>query len=122
MFPYGGEIFMGINVVVSLVLMTILFAAIYKVLPARPLTWHDVAFGAVVTTILMECGKIVIALYFGTKAGDSSVGVAGAMLALLLWVYYSAVIVLFGAALTRARYVRVNPDNQGSANTAERVR
>jgi membrane protein len=110
MLPHGVEIFMGINIFVSLALMTIIFAAIYKVLPARPLTWRDVAFGAIVTALLMECGKIVVALYFGTKADSSSVGVAGAMLALLVWVYYSAVIVLFGAALTRARYVLVNTD------------
>jgi len=111
MLPYGVQIFMGINIFVSLALMTVLFAAIYRVLPARPLTWYDVAFGAIVTAILMECGKLVIAFYVGTEGGNSSVGAAGAMLALLAWVYYSAVIVLFGAALTRARYVRVNADS-----------
>jgi membrane protein len=106
---FGSVILMSANVVVSLGLIATLFAAIYKVLPSRPLTWRDVAFGAIVTAILMEVGKLLIGLYLGSKSGESSVSMAGAMIALLLWVYYSAAIVLFGAALTRARYVLRRP-------------
>jgi len=107
---FGSAILMAANVVVSLALIATLFAAIYKVLPARPLTWRDVAFGAIVTAVLMEVGKLLIGLYLGNKGGDSSVSAAGSMIALLLWVYYSAAIVLFGAALTRARYLLLKTD------------
>jgi membrane protein len=110
--PFGSAILMAANVIVSLALIATLFAAIYKILPARPLTWRDVAFGAIVTAILMEVGKLLIGLYLGNKSGDSSVSAAGSMVALLAWVYYSAAIVLFGAALTRARYVQVRADAQ----------
>jgi membrane protein len=88
--PFGKVILTVLNVVVSLVLISFLFAAIYKVLPDRDLTWRDVAIGAVVTAVLFTVGKSLISWYIGSSAVASSFGAAGALIVLLLWVYYSA--------------------------------
>jgi membrane protein len=79
-----------------------LFAAIYKVLPDKPITWRDVAIGALATTFLFEGGKYLIALYVGQSNIASSYGAAGALIVLLLWIYYTAQIFLLGAEFTRA--------------------
>jgi membrane protein len=100
--PFGKLILSGINLVISLVLITVLFAAIYKILPDRPLAWKDVMLGAVITTLLFTAGKSLIAFYIGSSATVSSYGAAGALIALLLWVYYSAQIFLLGAEFTKA--------------------
>jgi membrane protein len=100
--PFGRAILSMINLVVSFVLIAVLFAAIYKILPDRPLAWRDVVLGAVVTTALFTAGKSLIAMYIGSSATVSSYGVAGALIALLLWVYYSAQIFLLGAEFTKA--------------------
>ena len=100
--PFGATLLLAVSFVISLALITLLFAAIYRVLPARSLAWRDVLFGAVVTGVLFQAGKFLIGLYLGSNGLVSSLGAAGALLGLLLWVYYSAQIVLFGAALTRA--------------------
>jgi len=100
--PFGKLILSSFNLVVSLWLITVLFAAIYKILPDRPMSWKDVILGAVITTLLFTAGKSLIALYIGSSATVSSYGAAGALIALLLWVYYSAQIFLLGAEFTKA--------------------
>jgi membrane protein len=100
--PFGKVLLIGLNFVVSLVLISILFAAIYKVLPDRRLQWRDVAVGAVITAILFTIGKSLIGWYIGSSAVASSYGAAGALIVLLLWVYYSAQIFLLGAEFTKA--------------------
>jgi len=104
--PFGKVILTVLNVVVSLVLISFLFAAIYKVLPDRDLTWRDVAIGAVVTAVLFTVGKSLISWYIGSSAVASSFGAAGALIVLLLWVYYSAQIFLLGAEFTKV-YARL---------------
>jgi len=99
--PFGELILSLINTVVSLVLISVLFAAIYKILPDRRLEWRDVAVGAVVTAILFTVGKSLIGWYIGSSAVGSSFGAAGALIVLLLWVYYSAQIFLLGAEFTK---------------------
>jgi membrane protein len=99
--PFGRLLLSGLNFVVSLTLISVLFAAIYKVLPDRHLEWHDVGVGAVVTAVLFTIGKALIGLYIGRSAVASSYGVAGALIVLLLWVYYSAQIFLLGAEFTK---------------------
>ena len=91
-----------LNSTISLVLISALFAAIYKILPDKPIAWRDVAVGSVVTAILFTIGKSLIGLYIGSSGVASSYGAAGALLILLLWVYYSAQIFLLGAEYTRA--------------------
>jgi membrane protein len=100
--PFGKLILTVLNVVVSLVLISVLFAAIYKVLPDRHLEWIDVAVGAVVTALLFNIGKSLIGWYLGSSAVASSYGAAGALIVLLLLVYYSAQIFLLGAEFTKA--------------------
>ncbi|MCP9234000.1 YihY/virulence factor BrkB family protein [Mesorhizobium sp. LMG 17147] len=104
--PFGTIILSAINGIVSFALITLLFAAIYKVLPDRSLQWRDVGLGAVVTGFLFTIGKSLIGWYIGTSAISSSYGAAGALLVVLLWVYYSAEIFLLGAEFTRAYSVR----------------
>ncbi|ESW84090.1 YihY/virulence factor BrkB family protein [Mesorhizobium sp. M0902] len=104
--PFGTIILSAINGIVSFALITLLFAAIYKVLPDRSLQWRDVGIGAVVTGFLFTIGKSLIGWYIGTSAISSSYGAAGALLVVLLWVYYSAEIFLLGAEFTRAYSVR----------------
>jgi membrane protein len=99
--PIGRFILPVLNFVVSFALLAVLFAAIYKVLPDRPLEWRDVIFGAVVTAILFTIGKSLIGLYLGSSAIASSYGAAGGLIVLLLWVYYSVMIFLLGAEFTK---------------------
>ncbi|TIV97131.1 MAG: YihY/virulence factor BrkB family protein, partial [Mesorhizobium sp.] len=104
--PFGELIVSAINTAVSFVLIALLFAAIYKVLPDRRLKWRDVGVGSVVTALLFTVGKSLIGWYIGTSAIATSYGAAGALMVVLVWVYYSAQIFLFGAEITRAYSVR----------------
>ena len=99
--PFGKVVLTALNIIVSLILISFLFAAIYKVLPDRTLGWGDVVVGAVVTAILFTVGKSLISWYIGSSAVASSFGAAGALIVLLLWVYYSAQIFLLGAEFTK---------------------
>jgi membrane protein len=101
--PFGASVMLALSIAVSVAMLTMLFAAIFKFLPATPVAWENVKFGAVVTALLFEAGKFLIGTYLGSNAAISSLGAAGALLALLFWVYYSSQIFLFGAALTKAR-------------------
>jgi membrane protein len=100
--PVGALILSGVNFAVSWLLFALLFGAIYKVLPDRTLQWKDVIIGALVTSLLFNIGKAFIAWYIGSSAVASSYGAAGGLIVLLLWVYYSAQIFLFGAEFTKA--------------------
>ena len=91
-----------LNTLISLGLFTLLFAAIYKVLPDTPISWREVGIGALITAVLFTIGKSLIGWYLGTTAASSGYGAAGAMVLVLLWAYYCAQIFLFGAELTRA--------------------
>jgi membrane protein len=82
-------------------LIACLFAVIYKALPDAPLSWRDVWIGAAFTAGLFSLGKYAIGLYLGHSAAASAFGAAGSLIALLLWVYYSAQIFFLGAELTR---------------------
>ena len=83
-------------------MIAVLFAAIYKVLPDRRLEWRDVVIGAVATSLLFSIGKSVIGWYLGTSAVASTYGAAGALMLVLLWIYYSSQIFLLGAEFTKA--------------------
>jgi membrane protein len=85
----------------SFLVITAMFAAIYKLLPRIKLSWHDVTIGALGTAILFTVGKFAIGLYIGNSGTASSFGAAGSLIALLLWVYYSALIFFLGAEFAR---------------------
>jgi membrane protein len=99
--PLGIVLLPVLHFVVSLLLISALFAAVYKVLPDRHLEWRDVVVGGVVTAILFNIGKSLIGWYIGSSAVASSYGAAGALIVLLLWVYYSIQIFLLGAEFTK---------------------
>jgi len=92
----------ALNTLISLGLFTLLFAAIFKVLPDTPISWREVGIGALITAVLFTVGKSLIGWYLGTTAASSGYGAAGALVLVLLWAYYCAQIFLFGAELTRA--------------------
>ena len=100
--PVGTWILSGLNFSIAWLLFALLFGAIYKVLPDRTLQWKDVIVGAVMTSLLFNLGKTLIGWYIGSSAVASSYGAAGGLIVLLLWVYYSAQIFLFGAEFTKA--------------------
>jgi membrane protein len=99
--PGGFSVWKAANVVVSLVIITVLFAAIFKILPDVRLRWRDVGVGAIVTAVLFTIGKYVLGIYLGVATVASAYGAAGSLVVLLIWVYYSSQIVLFGAEFTR---------------------
>lgn len=89
-----------VNTIISFGVVTLLFAMIYKILPDAEIQWRDVWVGAVITSLLFVVGKFLIGLYLGYSAAGSTYGAAGSLVVLLLWVYYSAQILLLGAELT----------------------
>ena len=89
------------NMVVSFLVITALFAMMFKLLPDVKMAWSDVWLGAVVTAVLFTAGKFAIGLYLGHSSMASSYGVAGSFVVLLVWTYYSAQILFFGAELTQ---------------------
>jgi membrane protein len=89
-----------LNTVIGFCLITSLFALIYKALPSVLIPWRDVWVGAALTSLLFSVGKYLIGLYLGTAAVTSSFGAAGALVAIVVWVYYSAQIFLLGAEFT----------------------
>lgn len=101
-FPDVQPILSVLDIVLSALLIGGLFAAMFKVLPDTDVAWRDVAIGALTTTILFEGGKYAIAFYVGQSNVASSYGAAGALIVLLVWIYYSAQIFLFGAEFSRA--------------------
>jgi membrane protein len=90
-----------VNFVISFGVVTGLFAAIYKVLPDVEIRWSDVWIGAAVTALLFTIGKLLIGLYLGNASIGSTYGAAGSLLVVLVWVYYSAQILFFGAEFTQ---------------------
>ena len=111
---YAGGIWSGsyrvfalLSSAVAFGVIAALFAVIYKVLPEAALSWGDVAIGAIFTAVLFTLGKYAIGLYLGRGAVASSFGAAGSVVALLLWVYYSAQIFFLGAEFTRQYAIRL---------------
>jgi membrane protein len=90
----------GLDFLVSLALVSALFALIYRYMPARRLAWHVVLSGGVLTAILFDIGRWAIGLYLAHSTQPSAFGAAASFAALLLWLYYTAQIFLFGAEFT----------------------
>jgi membrane protein len=96
--PWIGE---AIHLLISFAVITVLFAVMFKYLPDVKIHWRDVWLGAIVTAILFTIGKFGIGLYLGHSTMASSYGVAGSFVVLLVWVYYSAQLLYFGAEFTQ---------------------
>jgi membrane protein len=101
MMPKGGPPWQGVNLLVSLGVITLLIAAIYRVLPDVRVSWRYVWLGAVVTSLLFGAGKFLIGLYLGHTSIGSSYGAAGSLVVFLVWVYYSSLILFLGAEITQ---------------------
>ncbi len=99
--PLPGALVDGSEFALSLVVITLLFGLIFKILPDVVMNWRDVLLGALVTAVLFGLGRYGIATYLTYTAPASAYGAAGSLVLLLLWVYYSSLILLFGAAFTR---------------------
>jgi membrane protein len=91
-----------INMAITFLVITTLFAIIFRVLPDARIRWKDVIVGAITTAILFMLGKFGIGYYLGASRISSTYGAAGSIVIILLWVYYSAAILYFGAEFTRA--------------------
>jgi membrane protein len=100
-FPGAGLVFSLVNWIVSLALITVLFALMFKYLPDAKIEWRDVWAGALVTAVAFVIGQAAIAFYLGKAGVASAYGAAGSLVVLLLWIYYSSMILLFGAEFTR---------------------
>jgi membrane protein len=100
-FPERQTFLVIANFIVSLGVITLLFALIYKILPDVKIAWRDVWVGAFITALLFNLGKFLLGFYLGRSTVTSAYGAAGSLIIILLWVYYSTQILFFGAQLTR---------------------
>jgi membrane protein len=118
----GYIVIVGANTLSSLLVTTLLFALIFKVLPEADVTWDDVWFGAVATSVLFTLGKQVIGLYLGRTGVGSAYGAAGSLVVMTVWVYYASLILFFGAELTyfRSRRRRGSSTVPGEREPARR--
>jgi membrane protein len=99
--PMPAALLQFINFIVTVGLTTILFTLVYKSVPDAHVAWGDAGVGALVTALLFNAGTMALSMFLGTAAGTSVYGTAASVLALLLWVYYSAQVFFFGAEVTR---------------------
>ena len=99
----------SLDFVLSFFFTTLLFAMIYKILPDARVKWRHVWMGAAVTALLFSLGKFLIGLYLGKSSVASAYGAAGSLIIILIWVYYSAQILFFGAELTHCYAARQGP-------------
>lgn len=95
-------VFYVINLAITLFLTTLIFGVIFKVLPDAKIKWRDVMAGAFATSLLFMLGKLGISFYIGKSNVGSTYGTAGSLVILLLWIYYSSIILYFGAEFTKA--------------------
>lgn len=98
---FSSGLWQPIQILLSLVVITVLFAGIFRFLPDLKIEWRDVWLGAGFTSLLFVAGKFALGLYLGRSAVGSSYGAAGSLVVVLLWGYYAAQIVLFGAEFTQ---------------------
>jgi membrane protein len=112
----GYEVFAQyLSNAVSFLILTALFAVIYKFLPATRIAWKDVVVGALLTAVLFMVGKAAIGLYLGHGNFSSAYGAAGSIVALITWIYYSAQIFFYGSLFTHEYAFRIGSRNEGAA-------
>jgi membrane protein len=118
-FPKGALVWQILNMLVSLGLITVLIAMIFKFLPDAKIEWRDTWLGAFITSLLFTIGKYLIGLYLGQASVGSTYGAAGSAVVLLIWIYYASLILFFGAKITqvmaRSRGARIVPSAHAHA-------
>lgn len=111
--------FDGLNTLFALGVVTVVFAMVYRILPDVELDWGDVWLGAAITAVLFTIGKRLIGIYLGQTTPASAYGAAGSVVIIMVWVWFSAQVVLLGATITRVvvrvRHRRVRPTELGEA-------
>ena len=121
--PGGEGVWSVVNVVVSFLMITGLFGLIFKLVPDVKVPWRDIWLGAAVTALLFSLGKLGIGLYLGKSGVASPFGAAGSVVVIVIWVYYSAQILFFGAELTqvwaRRRGAHIEPTANAKPLTNE---
>ncbi|MCE9552213.1 MAG: YihY/virulence factor BrkB family protein [Planctomycetes bacterium] len=100
--PVPEPILQILNFLISVLVITVLFAMIFKILPDARIAWHDVWIGALATALLFSAGKFLLGIYLGRASIGSAYGAAASLIVLLVWVYYSAQILYLGAEFTQA--------------------
>jgi membrane protein len=118
----GGAAFVAhaLDILVSFAFITVLFALMYKYLPEVRIQWKDVWIGAAITSVLFTIGKFFIGLYLGSSGVTSAYGAAGSLITVLLWVYYSSLILFLGAEFTQV-YASQYGSGVVPAETAEPI-
>jgi membrane protein len=96
-----AAVFLFAEGIISFLIITLLFAMIYKLIPDAAIAWRDIWIGALVTALLFTAGKYGLGFYLGHSTVGSAYGAAGSLVVILLWIYYSAQIFLFGAEFTQ---------------------
>jgi membrane protein len=113
----------ALNFIISFIVITFLFALIYKVIPDAEIGWSDVWIGAAATSLLFSVGKFLIGLYLGHSTVGSAYGAAGSLVIFMIWVYYSAQVFLLGAEFTQVyseRFgSRIKPEKDAVASAAD---
>jgi membrane protein len=121
--PGGETLWQVLNFIISIAAVTVLFALIFKVVPDVTIKWRDVWVGAAITAVLFTVGKLAIGLYLGRSGVATPYGAAGSVVVLVVWVYYSAQILFFGAELTQvfARHFgsRIRPTKNAAPITKD---
>ncbi|HWG92092.1 MAG TPA: YihY/virulence factor BrkB family protein [Candidatus Thermoplasmatota archaeon] len=121
--PGGAAVWLVVNFLLSLAVITLLFAIMFKALPDAEVAWKDVWLGAIFTAVLFTVGQFLVGIYLGRSSTVSAYGATSSLVVFLVWVYYSAQIFLFGAELTQAyanRYgSKVQPDEDAVPVTEE---
>jgi membrane protein len=123
--PLSGFLIEGINFLISFILTSFLFACIFKFIPDIKMKWVDVWFSAIITSLLFTIGKTAIGVYIGHSGVATTYGAAGSLVLILLWVYYSSLIVFFGVELNKAYLLQQNhsitPRDFAERKSAEQV-
>ncbi len=115
---WEASVFHFLSSLVSFVVVTAIFAAIYKVMPDIPLQWRDVLLGGAVTSLLFTIGKLLLALYLGRASYSSMYGAAASVIVLIAWIYYSAQIFFLGAEFTKIFAQRYGSHGKGQPQTS----
>ena len=114
-----------LEITVSLLVLTFVFTLLYKYVPDAEISWHDVWLGGLITAVLFTIGKTAIGFYLGQASVGSAYGAAGSLVVLLVWVYYSALIMFLGAEFTHAwatRHGDVTPQPHAIAGAAPQTK
>jgi membrane protein len=121
--PLPEVVLQGLNFIISFVVISLLFAMLFKVLPDAKIAWNDVWTGAVITALLFTVGKFLLGLYIGRSSVGSAYGAAGSLIVILIWIYYSSQILFLGAEFTKVYANKygslIQPDEDAIASTEE---